>query len=119
MSELTVEYVGHACLLIAADDEHLITDPWFTNPVMANSWYHVPRYARTIQELPDLNYIYVSHEHADHLDIPALRQLTPSATIIIPAFGDGGVRLSSCSDTIGTKRVCCLIISGHGVFQPN
>ena len=89
MSEVTVEYVGHACLLIAADDEYLITDPWFTNPVMANSWYHVPRYARTIQELPDLNYIYVSHEHADHLDIPALRQLTPSATIIIPAFGDG------------------------------
>jgi L-ascorbate metabolism protein UlaG (beta-lactamase superfamily) len=91
MTELTVEYVGHACLLISAGQERLITDPWFTNPVMANSWYQVPHYSRTIEELPELTYIYISHEHADHLDIPALRQLTPSATIIVPAFGDGKI----------------------------
>lgn len=89
MSDITVEYVGHACLLIAAGDERIITDPWFTNPVMANSWYHVPRYSRDIEALPRLDYIYVSHEHADHLDIPALRRLTPTATIVIPAYGDG------------------------------
>jgi L-ascorbate metabolism protein UlaG (beta-lactamase superfamily) len=89
MTELNVEYVGHACLLINSEDEFLITDPWFTNPVMANSWYHVPAYSRTIRDLPSLDYIYVSHEHADHLDLPALRQLTSDATIIIPSFGDG------------------------------
>jgi len=88
MSEFYLEYVGHACLLFTAGEEKIITDPWFTNPVMANSWYHVPRYSRTINELPTLDYIYVSHEHADHLDLPALRSLTSDATIIIPAFGD-------------------------------
>ncbi|MBO89839.1 MAG: hypothetical protein CMP14_09990 [Rickettsiales bacterium] len=89
MTNFTIEYVGHACLLMDMDGERIITDPWFTNPVMANSWYHVPKYARTIDQLPFLDYIYVSHEHADHLDIPALRRLTPEATIVVPAFGDG------------------------------
>lgn len=89
MSELSLEYVGHACLLFSGGGENIITDPWFSNPVMANSWYHVPRYSRTIADLPKLDYIYISHEHADHLDIPALRQLSDDATIIIPAYGDG------------------------------
>ena len=84
-----IEYVGHACLLIEAGGETLITDPWFTDPVMANSWYHVPFFSREISQLPRLDYIYVSHEHADHLDIPALRRLTPDAAIVIPAYGDG------------------------------
>ena len=89
MTDFAVVDVGHACLLLNIDSEHIITDPWFTNPVMANSWYHVPKYARSIDQLPPLDYIYVSHEHADHLDIPALRQLTPDATVIVPDFGDG------------------------------
>ena len=94
MTDFAVEYVGHACLLLNIDSEHIITDPWFTNPVMANSWYHVPKYARSIDQLPPLDYIYVSHEHADHLDIPALRQLTPDATVIVPDFemGNSNVR---------------------------
>jgi L-ascorbate metabolism protein UlaG (beta-lactamase superfamily) len=107
MTELTVEYVGHACLLFSADGEYLLTDPWFTNPVMANSWYQVPHYSRTIDELPTLDYIYISHEHADHLDIPALRRLTPSATIIIPAFGDGKME-KTLSDAALPNRVVSL-----------
>ena len=88
-SELKVEYVGHACLLVEAQGERFLTDPWFTNPVMANSWYHLPKYSREITEIPPLDFIYVSHEHADHLDIPALRQLTPEATILFPKYHDG------------------------------
>jgi L-ascorbate metabolism protein UlaG (beta-lactamase superfamily) len=107
MTALNVEYVGHACLLINSDDEFLITDPWFTNPVMANSWYHVPAYSRAIQDLPPLDYIYVSHEHADHLDLPALRQLTPDATIIIPSFGDGKLE-KSLSDANLSQSVISL-----------
>jgi len=86
---IRVEYVGHACLLLEAGEETIITDPWFTDPVMANSWYHVPAFSRGLNELPRLDYIYISHEHADHLDIPAIRCLSRDACIVIPAYGDG------------------------------
>ncbi len=105
MTDFTVEYVGHACLLMDMGGEHIITDPWFTNPVMANSWYHVPKYARTIDQLPPLDYIYVSHEHADHLDIPALRRLTSDAKIIVPAFGDGKLERSLADANLSQQVV--------------
>lgn len=117
MKDLEIEYVGHACLLISARSETFITDPWFTNPVMANSWYHVPRLARTPQELPRLDYIYVSHEHADHLDIPALRQLTPTATIVIPRYGDGKLERTLADANLPNK---VLALSDGEVFTtPN
>ena len=92
MTDIDLEYVGHSCLLITAGKDRIITDPWFTNPVMANSWYHVPRFSRDLDTLPEVNYIYISHEHADHLDIPALRKLPGSATIVIPGFDDNKLK---------------------------
>jgi L-ascorbate metabolism protein UlaG (beta-lactamase superfamily) len=117
MKDLEIEYVGHACLLISARSETFITDPWFTNPVMANSWYHLPRLARTITELPKLDYIYVSHEHADHLDIPALRQLTPTATIIIPRYGDGKLERTLADANLPHKILA--LADGETYTTPN
>jgi len=52
---IRVQYVGHACLLFEAGGEKIITEPWFTDPVMANSWYHVPAFSRGLDEIPQLD----------------------------------------------------------------
>jgi L-ascorbate metabolism protein UlaG (beta-lactamase superfamily) len=111
-----VEYIGHACLLLEAGGERIITDPWFTDPVMANSWYHVPAFSRGLGELPHLDYIYISHEHADHLDIPALRQLDEDATIVIPAYGDG--KMEATLAAAGLKQTVVTLADGEELVTP-
>ncbi len=82
--------IGHAGLLIETRQGSILCDPWF-EPAFFGSWFVFPRndqLAPALQakiEHPD--YLYISHIHADHLDLAFLRShVSRETTVLLPGF---------------------------------
>jgi len=69
---LTVTRIGHSCHLIEIGGLRLLTDPWFT---VTPTYDPGERVALTVDRLPDLDGILITHEHYDHCDLDAITSL--------------------------------------------
>ena len=78
--EVRVRYLGHACLLIETSEVSVLTDPVISYPYATG----IPRYSYA--DLPDkIDYVVITHAHADHLMFETLLQLRAKiGTIIVP-----------------------------------
>ncbi|HZI13112.1 MAG TPA: MBL fold metallo-hydrolase [Myxococcus sp.] len=80
-----IRYYGHACVLIESKHVSLLTDP-----VIA---YDVPSDLRryTYEDLPEhIDYVLITHGHADHLMFDTLLQLRHRVgTFVVPASAGG------------------------------
>ena len=74
-SDATVTWVGHATLLVQMDHLTFLTDPIWSetaSPVsFAGPSRHVPP-GVAIEDLPPIDFVVISHNHYDHLDLPTL-----------------------------------------------
>ncbi len=57
---MKITKIGHCCLFIETKGKYILTDP--------GAFYEIPN-------LPGLDLICITHEHADHLHVPALLEL--------------------------------------------
>jgi UDP-MurNAc hydroxylase len=64
----------------------ILMDPWLTDPTYHGSWWHYPPLEIAIDDLPKIDYLYVSHEHPDHFDPPTLQRLDKNVEVIIANF---------------------------------
>jgi len=80
-------YVGHATVLIEVGGARLLTDP-----VLRPRVAHLIRDTPVPAELGRLDAILLSHGHHDHLDLPSLRGLDPSAPVLAPPDAAGALR---------------------------
>jgi len=75
----TLTWLGHACSLIRIDGRTVLTDPYLSPYAAPVPGIGPKRFAGTgigIDRLPKLDAILLSHNHYDHLDAIALRQLS-------------------------------------------
>ncbi len=81
---MDVTWWGHSTVVIADAGTRLVTDPVFGMRIA-----HLRRRAgaRPATEVTQVDAAVVSHLHADHLDIPSLKLLPPTAPIILPRGG--------------------------------
>lgn len=86
----TVTWVGHATLLVQMDHVTFLTDPiWSSSPSpvsFAGPRRFVPP-GIAIEDLPPIDFVVVSHNHYDHLDLPTLRALAerdPETRFFVP-----------------------------------
>lgn len=89
---MSVAWIGHATLLINLRGTWILTDPAFSERVgVETPWIGVIGQRRliepalSIEELPKMDIIAISHAHMDHMDIPTLRKLPKDATLVVPA----------------------------------
>lgn len=91
--ELEYLWLGHATVLIKLGNHWLITDPVLHKrigpPELFNNAFGIKRRKAlpiTIEELPDLSAVLISHAHYDHLDLPSLRSIYSQGkpTLIVP-----------------------------------
>jgi len=75
----SVLYVGHATTLIEIDGVRLLTDPLLRRRVG-----HLKRLVPLGEALPPPDAVLLSHQHADHLDLPSLRRLGQSVPLLVP-----------------------------------
>ena len=87
-SDLQVTYINHATLLIQQHGLNILTDPVWSERVSPFQFigprrYHPP--GLSLDQLPAIDLILVSHNHYDHLDLDSLAQLAvrfPRARVV-------------------------------------
>jgi N-acyl-phosphatidylethanolamine-hydrolysing phospholipase D len=89
-TDYTATWIGHSTVLLQFGGLNIITDPMFSQRAFPVQWAGPRRImdpAIAIDALPPLDVVLLSHTHYDHLDKPAVRQLTrahPDATWVVP-----------------------------------
>ena len=71
-------FVNHATILIQTRGQNILTDPIFSersSPVSFAGPKRVRAPGITLEKLPPIDTVLISHNHYDHLDIPSLRAL--------------------------------------------
>ena len=78
----TVTFIGHSTFLIQLGGLHIVTDP-----VWANRMGFSPRLSApglSIDELPPIDIVLLSHAHYDHLHLASLRRLPGNFELLVP-----------------------------------
>jgi L-ascorbate 6-phosphate lactonase len=80
---VSVTWYGQAGFRLDAAGSHVLIDPFLTD--RADRRYPPPA---TAADFADITLVLCTHEHADHLDLPFLREfcaVNPAARIVVPA----------------------------------
>ena len=92
---MRITFLGHAGFCVETSKAVLIADPWLSpTGAFDAAWFQFPQnhhLAAYVQEkLSDSRkerYVYISHEHKDHFDIPFLNSLeSRDFTFVLPKF---------------------------------
>ena len=90
-----LKFLGHAGFMYETKNEMLLMDPWMSKEgAFDSSWYQFPsnhslgdEIRNEIESTEKEVYIYISHEHKDHFDVPFLITLNLSKiNFITPKF---------------------------------
>jgi UDP-MurNAc hydroxylase len=87
LAVMRVTVTGHAGLFVETEHGSVLCDPWFI-PAFHGSWFVFPRndgLDKSRFSQPD--YLYVSHLHYDHLDVPFLTEwVDKDVPVLLPEF---------------------------------
>ncbi len=85
--EVKVTYLSHACLLVETDEVSFITDPWIIGFAFASGWWpkSLPP-AEWKNIINSVDFIYISHNHPDHLNLFTLEHVRKDMEFIVPNF---------------------------------
>jgi L-ascorbate metabolism protein UlaG (beta-lactamase superfamily) len=85
-------WFGHSSYFIQIDGRRILVDPVFSGnaspvPGTNKSFKGTDRYAAA--DLPDIDYLIISHDHYDHVDYETLIKLKPKTGTVICGLGVG------------------------------
>jgi N-acyl-phosphatidylethanolamine-hydrolysing phospholipase D len=86
----TATWIGHSTVLLQLGGINVLTDPMFSQRAFPLQWIGPRRImdpAPTIDALPPLDVVVLSHNHYDHLDKRTVKRLAsehPEATWVVP-----------------------------------
>jgi len=82
-----VTWIGHSTALVQYKEINILTDPVFSDRASPVSFAGPKRYTKpalTIEQLPDIHYAVISHNHYDHLDAKSVRALGNGVHWFVP-----------------------------------
>ncbi|MES2353016.1 MAG: MBL fold metallo-hydrolase [Pseudomonadota bacterium] len=84
--------LGHSTLLLKLGGEFWLTDPVFSERASPVQWmgprrFHAPPIS--IDDLPPIKGVILSHDHYDHLDYAAILKLAPKVEMFVTPLGVG------------------------------
>jgi N-acyl-phosphatidylethanolamine-hydrolysing phospholipase D len=83
----TVTWIGHATVLIQHQGINVLTDPMFSpyaSPVSFAGPKRVSNAALSLEQMPPVHAVVISHNHYDHLDIASIKQLGDQPVYFVP-----------------------------------
>ena len=86
----TVTWIGHATLLVQMDHVTFLTDPIWSKTASPVSFAGPRRYVPpgvALDDLPPIDFVVISHNHYDHLDLSTLEALAerdPATRFFVP-----------------------------------
>ncbi len=83
----TLRHLTHASVMLEVDGIKMLTDPWFVGECLAGGWWlkHPPK-ADVWKLLDEVDFLYISHNHPDHLHPETLARARRDIPIIVPKF---------------------------------
>ncbi len=95
-SNPTVTWIGHATLLVQMDHVTFLTDPTWSDAASPVRFVGPRRFVApglALEALPAIDFVVVSHNHYDHLDLASLKRLAlrDSATQFFVPLGNGAL----------------------------
>ena len=94
-NEIKIKFINHACFQFFINDYSFLIDPWFFGKVFNNSWSLFKDTNIDNLDIESVRYIFISHEHPDHLHFETLKKIkniNPNITIIFPYLKDKTVK---------------------------
>lgn len=85
-------WFGHSSYFIQVDGKKILVDPVFSgaaSPVSFNIKAFKGTDIYTTEEIPEIDFLFISHDHLDHLDYETVVKLKPKIKRIICALGVG------------------------------
>ncbi len=102
--DLVVTYINHSTTLIQTAGENILTDPIWSTHAGPFGEFGVKRSiypGMEMEDLPDIDFILISHSHYDHLDIPTIEALVKKhQPIIITGLGVARY-IDYCQEKVG------------------
>lgn len=76
-------FVGHAAILVETKGLRILSDPWWQGPCFGAQWWIYPKPSLDAVDSAPVDYIYVSHGHADHLHLGTLRRFPNTTKVLV------------------------------------
>jgi L-ascorbate metabolism protein UlaG (beta-lactamase superfamily) len=90
--KLFFAWLGHSSILIAVDGKMVLVDPVLENRASPFTWVGPKRFHPvpvTVDELPPIDVVAITHDHFDHLEEPTIRRLDSKTGIFLVPLGIG------------------------------
>lgn len=84
---IQITSIGHATFLIELDGQRILTDPWFYETPFTGR--HPDPLGLSLEQLPPLDLILVTHTHIDHCDRQALQRFAAQTRALVGVKGMG------------------------------
>ncbi len=91
-NEDVLVWFGHSSYFMKIDGKTILVDPVFcgaASPVAATTRAFKGTDRYTTDDLPEIDYLFISHDHWDHLDYETVLKLKPKVKKIITGLGTG------------------------------
>ena len=91
-SGLRVTWLGHSTVLVEIDGVRVLTDPVWgprASPLRLAGPKRFQPVPITLQAMPPVDLVIISHDHYDHLDYPTIRALAKSDVPFVTSLGVG------------------------------
>lgn len=78
--------LGHSSVLLKIDNQFVLTDPVFSDRASPVQWAGPKRFHQTpisIDELPNIDVVVISHDHYDHLDKNAVKEMASKVSLFL------------------------------------
>ncbi len=86
--DVSLTFLNHACFVVdIAGKLKFATDPWIFGSAFCDGWWlSEPSPDNAIERLEACDFIYISHNHPDHLHAETLKKLSPRTRFVVPNF---------------------------------
>ncbi|RZJ70087.1 MAG: MBL fold metallo-hydrolase, partial [Flavobacterium sp.] len=91
-NENIVVWFGHSSYFIQADGKRFLVDPVFSgyaSPIKYTTMAFAGSDAYSAEDMPEIDYLIISHDHWDHLDYNTVVHLMPKVKHVITGLGTG------------------------------
>ena len=104
---IKIKYLNHAFIIIESDRFKFALDPWALGPAFGTGWWLAKNTETNwVEEVNNCDFVFISHNHPDHLHSLTLSLIKKKTNFLIPNFKTKSVQ--KCLKKIGFKNFFCL-----------
>jgi len=83
---MKITHIASAACLIEHNGTKILTDPWLVGNEFYGSWTHYPPLDIDFSVFDDVDYIYISHIHPDHMSQETLKRINQDIPVLVHSY---------------------------------